>query len=205
MGIAIMIIVVVLAVIAVAVVGLMEYDRRRLRATFGPEYDRIARESGNRWEVRRELTRRQRAHQALKLRALSAADRERYAAAWQRVQIGFVDDPRTALDDADQLVTELLDARGYPADDANERLALLSVGHARALDGYRAARLAGERVRTDGASVSTEDLREAVLRYRTLFQELLTPPDAAADARPDERRAPSAARPQQTADSEVGS
>ncbi|MEU4624533.1 hypothetical protein AB0G04_31740 [Actinoplanes sp. NPDC023801] len=167
----IILIVVALLVVAAIVFGVQAARRRRLRQTFGPEYDRVVADTGNRTEAEKELLERTKRHARLELKPLSAESRARYSAAWEEVQIRFVDNPGEAVSTADELVTRLIAERGYPTGDYDERLADLSVEHAATLEHYRAAHDISRRSR-DGAA-ETEDLRQALVHYRALFADLL--------------------------------
>ncbi|MBO3739767.1 hypothetical protein [Actinoplanes flavus] len=167
----IVLIVVVLLVLAAVVVGVQAARRRRLRQTFGPEYDRVVADTGSRSEAEKELLERTKRHAKLEIRPLSAESRTRYSAAWEEVQIQFVDSPKEAVATADELVTRLIAERGYPTGDYDERLADLSVEHAATLEHYRSAHEISVRSR-DGRA-ETEDLRQALVHYRALFADLL--------------------------------
>ena len=167
----IILIVVLLLVVAAVVIGVQAGRRRRLRKTFGPEYDRVVADTGNRTEAEKELLERTKRHARLELKPLSAESRTRYAAAWEEVQIRFVDNPGEAVATADELVTRLIAERGYPTGDYDERLADLSVEHAATLEHYRAAHDISRRSRDGDAE--TEDLRQALVHYRALFADLL--------------------------------
>jgi hypothetical protein len=167
----IVLIIVVLLVLAAIVFGVRAARRRRLQQTFGPEYDRVVADTGNRTEAERELLERTKRHAELELRPLSPESRAKYAAAWEEVQIRFVDDPKEAAETADELVTKLIAERGYPTGDYDERLANLSVEHAATLEHYRNAHEISER--SKNGSAETEDLRQALVHYRSLFADLL--------------------------------
>ncbi|MEU4560312.1 hypothetical protein AB0F72_18195 [Actinoplanes sp. NPDC023936] len=167
----IVLIVVVLLVLAAIVLGVRAMRRRKLQQTFGPEYDRVVADTGNRTEAERELHERTKRHAQLELRPLSGESRAKYATAWEEVQIRFVDNPKEAVSTADELVTALIAERGYPTGDYDERLANLSVEHAATLEHYRSAHEISRRSRNDEAE--TEDLRQALVHYRALFADLL--------------------------------
>jgi len=174
-GTTIGVIVAALAVLAAVVVLLkVLVQRKRLRAKFGPEYERVVRGSDSRMAAERELVEREREHAKLELRPLSPASRESYARNWTRVQEQFVDAPTTAVGQADRLVTDLMAERGYPTEGYERRASMLSVEHARALDHYREAHAITER--QDRGEATTEDLRVAMVHYRTLFEDLLGDP-----------------------------
>ncbi|GAB1639790.1 hypothetical protein [Krasilnikovia sp. MM14-A1259] len=165
------VVVVVLLVIAAIVFGVHASRRRRLQKTFGPEYDRVVGDADSRTAGERELEERRKRHAGLELKALSAQNKARYSAAWEEVQIQFVDAPEQAVATADELVTRLIAERGYPTGDYDEQLATLSVAHARTLGHYRDAHAISERSRIGEAE--TEDLRQALVHYRALFADLL--------------------------------
>lgn len=178
-GITIAIIAAVLLLTSAALVR-AHLRKQSMRKSFGPEYETVAQEHDSKQEVDRELLRRKRMHDQLSLRPISVADQEYYAASWEHVQGEFLDAPAVVLGSAEQLVSQLLDARGYPDDDPVERLALLSVEHADALGDYRRAQRITEYARRKYAPVPTEELRQALLTYHTLFNELMAVPGALA-------------------------
>jgi hypothetical protein len=161
------IIIAVIVVAAVAVVASAGLRRARMRRQFGPEYDRLAGELGSRKKAEAELTARRSRVEALGIHPLTAEQQASYAGQWTAIQERFVDTPAEAASAADALVWDVMRDRGYPADDRNASMEALSVYHARPLDGYRRA----QDIRTESAT--TEELREAMIRYRALFDELL--------------------------------
>jgi hypothetical protein len=167
--IVIVIVVVVVAVLAALAVRTMQ--RRKLRERFGDEYQRVVDEKGGRSAAEAELRRREKHHATLELRDLSDADRVRFRDGWVAVQTLFVDDPVSAVRDGDRLVTELVAARGYPVSDYEDRLAQLSVEHAKVLNHYRDAHEIS--TRNDAGKATTEELRQALVHYRELFADLL--------------------------------
>jgi FtsZ-interacting cell division protein ZipA len=167
----IILIVVIIVVLAAIFFGVQASRRRRLQSTFGPEYDRAVADTGNRSDAEKELRERERRHASLELKPLSPESQARYSTAWEEVQIRFVDDPADATNEADQLVTELISERGYPTSDYEDRLADLSVEHARTLGHYRDAHEINQR--SQAGEASTEDLRQALVHYRALFADLL--------------------------------
>jgi hypothetical protein len=168
----IVLIIVVLVVIAAIVYGVRASRRKQLQSTFGPEYDRVVADTGNRAEAEKELRERERRHASLELKPLDPQSQARYAAAWEEVQIQFVDDPKSAVATADELVTRLIAERGYPTDgDYDTRVADLSVEHAGTLQHYRDAHEIS--VRSSEGKAQTEDLRQALVHYRSLFGDLL--------------------------------
>jgi hypothetical protein len=182
----VVLIVLAIIVVAAAAAGAWYVARSRaLRRQFGPEYDRVLTQESGRFAAERELRDRQRRHSALNLRELSEEDHAAFAAEWEAVQARFVDEPQEAAQQAEELVTRLIAARGYPTDDYDEQLAQLSVEHATALAEYRDAHEISERDATSAAS--TEQLRQAMVRYRSMIGELLGERVAAEDHRVPQR------------------
>jgi hypothetical protein len=177
--------IVLIVVVAVAVLGAViwlvtqEMQRKRLQQRFGPEYDRTVAEKDSPRAAQRELAERERRHKELDIRPLSTSARERYVREWAQVQEKFVDEPAPAVAEADQLLTSLMAERGYPTEGYEQQVADLSVRHAKTLEHYRAAHTTQQK--RDGAS--TEDLRDAMVRYRAVFEDLLT--DGAGDEQHD--------------------
>ncbi|WP_055414029.1 MULTISPECIES: hypothetical protein [Streptomyces] len=148
---------------------------RVLRRRFGPEYDlTVARHAGDTRAAERELDERLRRHGRLKTRPLSGELRDRYVAEWARVQEEFIEQPARATADADQLLARLAHDRGFPSDRYDEQVAALSVHHADSVQGYRQVHAAALRAREGRAD--TEELREAVVHARVLFEDLVKPP-----------------------------
>ncbi|MEV7629337.1 hypothetical protein [Actinoplanes sp. NPDC089786] len=170
-GQVIVLVIVLLVLAVVAVFAVRAARRRKLQSTFGPEYDRVVADTGNRADAEKELQERQKRHAELELKDLSPEDSARYRESWEEVQIQFVDNPGEAVATADDLVTRLVADRGYPTADYDDQLANLSVEHARTLSHYRDAHDISTRSRNGEAS--TEDLRQALVHYRALFADLL--------------------------------
>jgi hypothetical protein len=164
---------VIVVVVLLAVVGVLAYRQRRsaqLREGFGPEYDRAVREHGDQRAAEAELSERRERRRGYDIKPLSATARDRYAERWRAAQAKFVDQPASALQDADALVGEVMAERGYPVEDFEQRAADVSVDHPEVVEHYREAHaIHAER------SASTEDLRKAMVHYRALFAELLEP------------------------------
>jgi hypothetical protein len=168
---------VVIALVVVAVIGialwqgLAQRRTKRLRGRFGPEYERVAAEADSRREAEAELSAREQRRQELEIRPLSASARTRYLERWQSVQAEFVDDPDAAVADADSLIQRVMEERGYPVEDFDQRAADVSVDHPGVVENYRE----GHRLANESASgeIGTEDLRRAMRHYRALFEELL--------------------------------
>ena len=165
-GAVIGIVIVVIVVVAAVVVASAELRRARLRRQFGPEYDRLVQQLGSRRKADAELAERQRRVQALGIHELSPEQQASYSGDWTAVQERFVDTPAEAVAAAGTLIRDVMRDRGYPADDRNASMDALSVYHAGSLEGYR--QTAG--LQTESAT--TEQLREAMIRYRALFEEL---------------------------------
>ena len=154
----------------------------QLRERFGPEYERTLAEKGDTRQAEKELTARQKRVSQLNIHPLAAEEGQHFNDEWQAVQMGFVDDPSIAVRDADALVGRVMDARGYPEGDFEQRFADVSVDHPAALGQYRAAHEIT--LRHAQGQASTEDLRQAMLNDHTLFTELLDAP-AAVEIVPD--------------------
>jgi hypothetical protein len=168
------VIVVVAVVVVLAGFALWAYFRqrsRKLEQRFGPEYDRTVREMGGRRRAEGVLEKREKRVDRLQIRPLEPADQSRFAEQWRGVQTRFVDDPKRSVSDADTLVGELMNVRGYPMADFEQRAADISVDHPIVVDNYRTAHAIVLRHRRGEAS--TEDLRQAMVHYRTLFEELM--------------------------------
>jgi type II secretory pathway pseudopilin PulG len=175
---------VIIAIIAVLAAGiaiaLFVRKRRtqRLRTQFGGvEYTRALKEGGSRQKAEAALDQRADHVEALHIRPLAPGDRARFFELWARVQARFVDGPGGAVTDADQLLRDVMSTRGYPVSDFEQRAADLSVDHPLVLENYRAAHQTA--LRQAQGQASTEDLRQAMIHYRTLFEELVGEPEAA--------------------------
>jgi hypothetical protein len=143
----------------------------RLRERFGPEYERTQAETGDPRRAEAELAAREKRVQKFHIRALSREETARFSEVWRHIQTLFVDDPKGAISEADHLVNEVMSAKGYPMSDFDQRAADISVDHPSVVDHYRAARAIA--VQNDAGGVATEDLRQAVIHYRALFEDLL--------------------------------
>jgi hypothetical protein len=174
MSTAAIVIVIVLAVIVLALAGwfvMRNRRRQQLRERFGAEYDRTVGERDSRRDAERELTQREKRHAELDIKPLSSTDRDRYAQQWTLIQQQFVDRPGTAVAEADRLVTVVMGERGYPTEGYRQQVSDLSVRHGATLDHYRSAH--DIKTRNDDSRVATEELREAMVHYRSLFEDLL--------------------------------
>ena len=159
-------------VVAVLVIGLMTVLRRRgLQQRFGPEYDRLAGQRDSKLKAESELAGRERRVHDLDIQPLTDSARAGYTARWAGIQEQFVDAPADAVTSSQVLIAAVMNERGYPADDDEQVLADLSVGHAGTLDRYRKA----EEISRSAAAgtASTEDLRVAMIDYRALFRDLV--------------------------------
>ena len=180
------IVAVVLVVAAVAIwLTLRARRSRRLHSRFGTEYERTVGEVGDRSKAEQALIEREQRVKALPLRALDAAERQGFIDNWTRLQGEFVDDPQASIVHADVLVGDVMKARGYPVTDFEQRAADISVDHPVVVDNYRRAHAIAMR-RNEGAG-STEDLRQAMVHYRALFEELTRaqPGAASSEAAPE--------------------
>ncbi|GII65659.1 hypothetical protein Skr01_57440 [Sphaerisporangium krabiense] len=162
---------VVVAILAVGYLMAQRQRRHRLQERFGPEYDRTLRASESRREAEQELREREQRHAELDIKPLAPESRSAYAKKWTEVQERFVDAPGFAVTEADHLVTAVMADRGYPTEGFEQQVSDLSVAHGRALDHYRAAHEISSRAARQEAS--TEELRQAMVHYRALFEELL--------------------------------
>ena len=167
---------IVLAVVVILVVALLVwlYLRKRRRTTaglrqkFGPEYDRAVLTHGSERKAESKLEDREKRVDKLKIRDLDSAEHERFSKRWKSVQSGFVDSPKGAVTEADDLVSSVMKARGYPVSDFDQRAADISVDHPRVVENYRSAHEVAVRIE----KATTEDLRTAMIHYRSLFDEL---------------------------------
>jgi hypothetical protein len=168
--------IVVLALALVAALGWILYDRRRseaLKSRFGPEYRRVVDEADDRRAAESELAARQRRVDKLDIRPLPEAERDRYSAEWKTVQAHFVDEPAAAISEADRLIGDVMEAQGYPVADFEQRAADVSVDHPGVVEHYRAAHAIATTEAEPDATTTTEDLRQAMVHYRALFEDLL--------------------------------
>jgi hypothetical protein len=166
---------VTILVITVLLVWLYLRKRRtttaELRKRFGPEYDRALQTHGSARRAEAKLANRETRVEKLKIRDLDPTERARFMLQWQSVQSRFVDYPKGAVTEADELVSSLMQTRGYPVTDFDQRAADISVDHPLVVDNYRSAHVIALRLGRDEAS--TEDLRTAMIHYRSLFEDLV--------------------------------
>lgn len=162
----IIIVILVIAALAIAaVVAMGSLRRARLQRQFGPEYDRLVKARGRK-KAEAELTERQRRAEALEIHQLTPEQQASYSGDWAAIQERFVDAPVEAVGAAHTLIWNVMRDRGYPTDDRTASMDALSVHHGRSMEGYRTT----QDLRTDSAS--TEQLREAMIRYRAMFEDL---------------------------------
>jgi hypothetical protein len=168
------IIVVAVVVIIGVIVGLVFAGRNRSKKfhkDFGAEYDRTVQTMGGKRKAQTELNERQKHVKTLDIRPLSVSERERYLAEWTAVQSKFVDEPGQAIKDADRLIMEVMQLRGYPVSDFDQRAADISVKYPTLVSNYRGARDIA--IKNTDNKANTEELRQAIIYYRSLFDELL--------------------------------
>lgn len=178
---------IVIALAAAAVVGfvvwraLAQKRSRGLQEQFGPEYDRTVGTADSKGEAEAELRAREDRREKLDIRPLAPEVRERYAERWRTTQAHFVDEPRSAVAEADELIQTVMSERGYPVSNFDQRTADISVDHPRVVEHYREGHRLAEQ--SAGGSGSTEDLRVAFRHYRALFDELVEFPSDEPTAR----------------------
>ena len=167
-----------LIVIAAVLVWLYVRNRRRttagLRQKFGSEYDRAVLAHGSERKAESKLEDREKRVEMLKIRDLDPTEHKRYSRQWEAIQSRFVDSPKGAVVEADDLVSSVMKTRGYPVSDFDQRAADISVDHPRVVENYRSAHEIALRLGKDQAT--TEDLRTAMIHYRSLFEELVQAP-----------------------------
>ena len=169
--IAAIVVIVVIAVIVVARSVNTRKRTKRLKERFGPEYERTLAETGEQRVAEDELAAREQRRDKLNIVALSPQAREKYAASWRAVQTAFIDNPSSAVGDADRLVMAVMRERGYPIEDFDQRAADISVDHPAVVDNYRAAHRIS--LSKQQGNVDTEEERQAFVHYRALFEKLL--------------------------------
>ncbi len=169
--ITVVLVLVILAAILLAPVFARRKRTERLQDHFGPEYDHTVQTMGNEKKAQTELDERRKHVEALDIRPLSDGERERYLADWTTVQSKFVDEPGQAIVDADHLIMEVMQLRNYPISDFEQRAADISVNYPALVTNYRAAREIA--IKNEQRLVDTEELRQAMIYYRSLFEELL--------------------------------
>ena len=169
---------IVAVVVVVVIVGAVAYlvsarrkSSERAHDELGPEYDRTVQAMGGEKKAQTELDQRRKRVEALNIRPLSASERSGYTADWAAVQSKFVDAPGQAIVDADHLIMQVMQTRAYPVADFEQRAADVSVNYPTLVSNYRAARVIA--VKNEQHQAGTEELRQAMIYYRSLFGELL--------------------------------
>jgi hypothetical protein len=168
-------IIVALVVVVMALGGMLLMQKRRsghLQSRFGPEYERALKETGDKRKAEAELQQREKRVQKLAIRPLEPAARQRFTTDWRRIQAEFVDDPTDSLAHADVLIQEVMSTRGYPVENFEQVAADVSVDHPTVVQNYRSGHDIA--VRHQRGEADTEDLRQAMIHYRELFDELVT-------------------------------
>jgi hypothetical protein len=169
----ILVAIVFLVVGGLLAMAVMRFQRtRRLRERFGPEYDRIVKEAGDKQKAESELEARLAHVEALQIRPLSAEEVNRFSLEWQATQAEFVDEPLASLQKADRLIREVMKAKGYPVEDFEQRAADISVDYPELVTDYRGLHLIAAKDADD--EVSTEEMRQAMVHGRALFENLVS-------------------------------
>jgi hypothetical protein len=168
---------VILVIVLLVVIGAVAWivmQRRRsddLRERFGPEYQRAVDDLGDPRRAESELAAREKRVEKFDIRPLTTQEHDRFTQAWHLTQSHFVDEPTAAIKQAERLVTDLMRTRGYPISDFDQRAADISVDHPNVVENYRAARTIA--IANEREAASTEQLRQALVHYRALFEDLL--------------------------------
>ena len=173
--------VVVVLVIIGAILGPIFARRKRsdkFHDKYGPEYDHTVQTMGTEKKAQTELNERQKHVETLNIRPLSENERQRYLANWTAVQAKFVDEPGQATVEADHLIMEVMQIRNYPVSDFEQRAADVSISYPDLVSNYRAAREIA--IKNEKHQANTEELRQAMIYYRSLFDELLAKEPVAA-------------------------
>jgi len=167
-------VILILVIIALAAAAWYFLTRRRseqLRSRFGPEYQRAVQEFGSQSRAEDALVKREKRMERLSLHPLSREDCDRFDRRWHELQARFVDDPAASIHDADVLISEVMQARGYPMTDFDRRAEDISVNHPKVVQNYRTAHEIA--MHHEQGQASTEDLRHALVCYRDLFDDML--------------------------------
>jgi FtsZ-interacting cell division protein ZipA len=170
----IMVVIAVVVIVTIVIVGYQVARQTRtaqLREQYGPEYDRAVDLADSQHEAESELRGRSKRHEQLGLRSLDTSERENFERCWSDIQSQFVDDPSTAVRNADLLVVEVMSARGYPVEDFDQRANDLSVRYPEGTQRYREARRIAQA--NEHGTIDTEDLRQALTSYRSMVLALL--------------------------------
>jgi len=173
------VIIIIVAVIAASIIGYALYVANQkkhtgdLKGRFGPEYDHTIAASDGRKQAEQDLAARQKRVEKLDIRPLGETQRQDYIERWRVIQARFVDDPLASVRDADHLVGDTMTARGYPMATWDQRAADVSVDHPQVVENYRAGHEISQTM--EAGQATTEQLRQAMVHYRTLFEDLLAP------------------------------
>jgi hypothetical protein len=174
------VVIIIAAILGIGAGALIFYVAQRsrtqsLKQHFGSEYSRTVAETGDRWQAESALRARTKRVEKLHIRPLDRAERVRFLDAWRGVQAHFVDDPNASLVEAGSVIGRVMAAEGYPVEDFEQRAADISVEHPRVVENYRSGHDIA--IRQEQGHADTEDLRQAMIHYRTLFEELLGQPE----------------------------
>lgn len=172
----IIIVVVVLVILGLIMGGIFSRRQRskrsdRYTAKYGPDYDATVKTMGNETKAQKEMDQRQKHVDTLDIRSLSLSEREKYLAEWKAVQAKFIDQPGPATVEADHLIMEVMQLRNYPVSDFEQRAADISINYPDLVSNYRLARAIA--IKNEQHQADTEELRQALVHYRALFNELL--------------------------------
>jgi hypothetical protein len=168
-------IIIVLVIVVIALAAMLVMNKRKsqhLQTHFGPEYERALKETGDKRKAEAELLEREKRVHKLDIKPLQAADRQRFTSDWTRIQADFVDDPIDAMNQADLLLQDVMRTRGYPVENFEQVAADVSVDHPSVVQNFRSGHDIAVRHRRGEAD--TEDLRQGMIHYRGLFDELVT-------------------------------
>ncbi|GAB3265998.1 hypothetical protein [Kineosporia babensis] len=186
--------IVIIVLVALLLIGLFAFQKARrnaelqqrraeLKDRFGPEYERYLEGSDNRGKAERKLAALVDRREKLQIRELTNEEKARFGTRWSAAQARFVDEPPSAVDDAETLITQVMKERGYPMDDFATRSDMVMVDHPAVVQHYRSAHESHERHRASG-KLDTEDLRVAFMHYRKLFHVLTDSPEPVSSTRP---------------------
>jgi hypothetical protein len=173
----IVILIVVIAGVAAAIFVFLRTRSQRLRTRFGPEYDRTIQETGSRYRAEAKLQKLEKRVEGFAIHPLRPEDAGKFRDAWRALQTRFVDDPKVAVSEADRLLGQVMTERGYPVSNFDERSSEISVNHPVVVENYRAGHEIA--LRHAQGKASTEDMRQAMIHYRMLFEELVGEPEKA--------------------------
>jgi hypothetical protein len=175
------IVVALVAIVLVAVLAIRARSHARLKERFGPEYDRAVERASSRRDAEQELSEVAHRRDQLEIKELDPQVQAQFAEEWAAIQARFVDTPAEAVASADALLTTVMEVRGYPVEDEDERTLLVAADHPEVIGHYREARQAHQRYVSEGEG-DTEVLRQSFMHYRDLFEALVPPGPATADA-----------------------